>query len=242
VYEKIGFISDIHGNLEALEAVLKVLDEMKVRTIYCLGDIVGYGPDPSACLSLVRESCEVIIAGNHDWAVCGKTPIETFNPIARQAVIWTRKSLKDEELEFLSSLPLLFSIEKGILVHASPFQPEKWWYITTLWDASVAFSQFDLPLCFVGHTHVPLIFTLSGKKIIEKDYPLMVSENERYIINIGSVGQPRDHDPRGAFVVWEKGKGKIEIFRVGYNVKETQRKIIQKGLPVWLAERLALGW
>lgn len=240
---KLAIISDIHGNLEALKSVLEMLEWMRVERIHCLGDIVGYGPDPAACIELVRENCDGIIAGNHDWAVCGKTSIFNFNPVAQQAVLWTRERLGDEELEFLISLPLsLTEGESTLLVHASPLNPAEWGYIESVWEASVAFSYFDMPLCFIGHTHVPAVFTWSHEETKEESYPVKIREGKRYIFNVGSVGQPRNGDPRGTFAIWDIERREIELIRVSYRVKETQKKILEKGLPPWLAHRLALGW
>jgi len=242
---KIGFISDIHGNLEALETVLADAEAQGVEHFVCLGDIVGYGPDPNACVDRVRELCEVTILGNHDQAALGELSTEYFNEYARQATAWTAKTLTDTTKEFLRSLP--FSVEyQGLrLVHASPLQPENWTYVLTMEEAERQFGGFTERLCFIGHSHLPLVLEKNGEDCqamrYPADEPLDLLSGRRYIVNVGSVGQPRDRDPRSAYVWYDDVMDQLRLRRLDYAIEAVQTKIVDAGLPSFLATRLAHG-
>ncbi len=236
-----AFISDIHGNWEALEKTLEELDTLGIKEIYCLGDIVGYGPDPDLCLEAVRKRCTGVIAGNHDWAVVEKTPTEDFNAIARAAVYWTRRKLNDHQKEYLASLPLTLRTEKEtLLVHASPLRPHEWPYIMDEYSALIALEGCPDWVVMVGHSHVPEAYRLKDGRIERFPFPFTLEKKARYLVNVGSVGQPRDGDPRACCVIVEENRMRLE--RITYPVEITSRKIRKKGLPLFLAHRIKEGW
>ena len=241
-----GILSDIHGNLEALDAVLEALADERIDRYLCLGDIVGYGASPNACLDRVTGLTTVVIAGNHDHAAIGKLDIATFNHFAAEAALWTRRQLTPDERRYLAELPYTRQIDDLYAVHASPANPEDWTYLTSLWLADEAFDGMpgDIALCVLGHTHTPVIFERRTAQDRSRQIPaatLGLESECRYIVNVGSVGQPRDGDPRAAYCVYDTGERRIEIKRVSYDVETAQRKIRAAGLPDILAERLAYG-
>ena len=235
-------ISDVHSNLEALEATLEDIRRRGIQRILFLGDAVGYGPDPDRCVELLRGHCRVLLAGNHDQAVTGETPLEYFNEHARAAALWTRSVISGQNLEFLRTLKLTEVLrgEGLFLVHSTPREPGAWHYIFTLNDAERNFHYFSERVCLLGHSHVPFIVEKkpSGELILFRERAAF-SETGRYIVNVGSVGQPRDGDPRAAYAVLTP-EG-VEIVRVEYEFTETQRKMKQAGLPDFLIERLQRG-
>jgi len=235
-------ISDVHSNLEALKAVIRDIKRRGIEKVLFLGDAVGYGPNPNECVELLKEECLVLLAGNHDRAVTGDTPLEYFNENARAAVKWTQEHITGEHLEVLRRLDIMKLIEaEGLcLVHSTPRRPEAWHYIVTLKDAEVNFLYFEQKICLLGHSHSPFIVekTPSGELILHRSR-VSFSEASRYIINAGSVGQPRDRDPRAAYAVLTSDG--VEIVRIDYDIKETQRKMTEAGLPVFLIERLQKG-
>ncbi len=238
-----GIISDIHGNLEALEAVFKELEKHNLDKILCLGDVIGYGPDPEECVALVRRRAEVTLAGNHDYAPLGLVDTSYFNIYAKTAVEWTANRLSDETRTFLEKCPLRAEYENFTIVHATPARPEAWNYILSIDDAVENFPHFKGQVCFIGHSHVPLIIEeqTDGHILVHRKKRLLFQPGSRYIINVGSVGQPRDLNPKAAFAVYDSERGEYELLRVEYEVGLTQRKILERGLPAFLAERLALG-
>ncbi|MFQ5648608.1 MAG: metallophosphoesterase family protein [bacterium] len=240
---KYAIISDIHGNLEALESVLDEIERQSVDSVLCLGDVVGYGPNPNECVELVRQRAQVILAGNHDYAPIGKLDISYFNPWARTAIEWTRGKLLDSSVEFLLSLPLKLEVDGFTIVHSTPNQPEEWNYIITIGDAVKNFPEFQSQVCFIGHSHVPMVISLDEKDScrVVKENPLRLEDGLRYIINVGSVGQPRDLNPRSSFGIFNCVENVFELFRVEYDIAETQRKIRASSLPDFLAERLEIG-
>ncbi len=242
---KYVIISDIHGNIEALNTVIPIIEGEKPDRIICLGDIVGYGASPSDCLKKIREIADIVVAGNHDFAVCGNTSIEYFNPIAKDAVLWTRKNISQEEIDYLRNLPLTHSENNILFVHSVPSEPQSWEYISTLGDAIEEFSFFTEKICFIGHSHQPAIFYEDRMKRhgIYINERLELREDYRYIINVGSIGQPRDGDPRAAFGILEidKGNSIFQLKRVPYDIGKAQEKILKNGLPEFLAMRLAMG-
>jgi predicted phosphodiesterase len=239
-----GIISDIHGNLEALVAVLEYLEsyKKKIDKIICLGDIVGYGADPGECIRITREISNVILAGNHDFAVCEQTSVEDFNHYAKEAVLWSRNTLNKEEIDFLKKLPLMHREENADFVHSSLHRPLSWRYLFGTSDTYIDFQIMEKKILFVGHTHVPVIFENDGTEIrILNSSELSLNPNKKYIINSGSVGQPRDRDPRASFLIFDLEKNLLERIRVDYDIKEAQRKILDAGLPEVLATRLSYG-
>ncbi|MCD6531320.1 metallophosphoesterase family protein [bacterium] len=244
---RIGFLSDIHANLEACEVALPVLRQEDVDRIYCLGDLVGYGADPGRCVDLVLGECNGAVAGNHDWASVGKTDILYFNLFGRKAILWTAKVLAPHHKSQLSSLPLFISDSEWCAVHSTPEEPSQWNYIFTPAQALRQFQHFAERICFVGHSHSPAIFDDTGgmKSIVvprdESSVVVRLRPDRRYIVNVGSVGQPRDGDPRGAVAVFDTGQNTVKFIRFEYPIAEAQRKIIEAGLPEFLADRLERG-
>lgn len=237
-------ISDIHGNIEALKSVLTIADEHPDAHIVSLGDIVGYGADPGACLSIVQGIARISLAGNHDHAAVGLTDIRYFNTYAREAVLWTSGQLTENERGYLRGLPLFKRAEGAyFLVHSSPDSPEEWRYIITLSDAQESFPAFEEPLCFVGHSHSPMVFGIAPNGRCHREYRETISlkEGYRYIVNVGSVGQPRDGDWRACIVVYDDQAKTIEYKRLEYDLPSAQKKIIDAGLPSFLARRLQQG-
>lgn len=237
-----AILSDIHGNLEALRAVL---DDCRARAdgLLCLGDTVGYGADPLACVELVAEHAQVIVGGNHEYGVAGRLDLGWFNRYARAAAEWTRERLDDDHRAYLAALPLVGDLGDATLVHASPAQPDEWEYLVTAEDGFAAFAHFATRWCFVGHSHTPGAWSLgsAGPEHHPGAVELRAERGRRYIVNVGSVGQPRDRDPRAAYAVWDVDAGAVEIRRVAYDVPAARRKIAEAGLPRFLADRLAAG-
>ena len=236
--------SDVHGNLEALQAALKFIEMYPNANIYSLGDIIGYGANPKECISEIRRITHVSLAGNHDHAAIGLTDIEYFNPYAKNALLWTMNCLEKEDRDYLFGLSLSKEFSKKILlVHSSPLYPEQWDYILNVYDAQKNFSGFDEPICFVGHSHSPMVIELSHKGTISLDKREMIhiKPKNRYIINVGSVGQPRDGDWRACLVIYDEDAQTIEFKRLEYDLSTAQEKILQAGLPIFLSERLQYG-
>lgn len=237
-------ISDIHANVTAFETVLADAKGLWDK-IWCLGDVIGYGPDPNECVELLRQFDHLSLSGNHDWAVLGKLDINTFNNDAREAITWTRQTLTAENREYLESLPALTLQEPFTLAHASPRHPV-WEYILDPATAGANFAHYETPYCLVGHTHSPVIFAE-----LENDYPLALLPEynrqialgvERLIINPGSVGQPRDSDPRAAYALLDTESLIWQFRRVEYPIGEVQARMRQHNLPNRLVVRLEYGW
>lgn len=239
-----ALISDIHANLEALEAVLAALKDEGAEQILCLGDVIGYGPNPNECVKLIQQHAAVCLIGNHDEASLGRVDLDLFNYMARQAIEWTTDQLTEESKEFLKSLQYTRSYGDFMIVHASPDEPTRWNYILNLEDAAQGFAAFTEQICFIGHSHTPWVIPLppDGRMRVSHEYPLTVKEKFRYLINIGSVGQPRDRNPDAAFGILDTASLQYTLKRVSYDVAKTQRKIRATGaLPAFLADRLATG-
>jgi diadenosine tetraphosphatase ApaH/serine/threonine PP2A family protein phosphatase len=238
-------IADIHSNLEAFQAVLKDLEERGgIDDIWCLGDIVGYGPDPHECIQLLRQYRGACVAGNHDWAAIGKLDTAAFNPEAAAACQWTAEALTEEDVVYLASLPLTLSQGDFTLVHGSPREPI-WEYLLSTQEARANFGCFHSRFCLIGHSHSPLLFELDSKKscrLHQLPEQLPLNTESRLIINCGSVGQPRDGDPRASYAIIDTELKALQHCRIKYNYKLTQEKILDADLPMRLASRLAVGW
>jgi predicted phosphodiesterase len=237
---KYAVISDIHANLEALSACLKKIEELKPDKIICLGDLVDYCAQPNECIDLVKNNCDVTLLGNHDEAQFNYPLSDGFTSNARVSSIHTRLVIKPEHIEYLKTLPYVYREENILFVHGSPYMPEEYNYVLTELAAQIAFESFDEQFCFIGHSHRPVIFEKSGKKI----KPLNekgIKKNYRYIINAGSVGQPRDGDPRLSFGAFDSVEHTYSNIRLPYPAEEASKKIIFEGLPVFLAERILKG-
>ena len=240
---KIAILSDIHSNMPALEAVDRSLNDHGVDKVYFAGDVVGYGPDPNECTDWVRDRAEIAVAGNHDFAAIGLVDPETFNHNAREAIVWNSDRLEDWASEYLHTLPMV-EVAGGItVVHASPRSPELWEYIFTLWDAEVNFSHFNGAFCFVGHSHQPAIVArdTEGAVTVIPGESFTAEEGHRYLINVGSVGQPRDGNPAACFGILDTERFEFALVRAEYDVDTIRDRMYREGLPHPLADRLLEG-
>ncbi len=240
---KAAIISDIHSNLEALQAVIKDIKKRRIKNIFCLGDLVGYGANPNECIELCFKEADAIIAGNHDWATIDKTDVSNFNKIAAAAVKWTKEHISSENLKRLQELPLTQKIGDLFLVHSTPDHPEEWRYLFTLEEFQMAFKHFDAQICCIGHSHIPgaAFQDTNGYTDLVRENPFPIIKKRKFIINAGSVGQPRDLDPRASYVIYDGNKNSIDFIRIEYNIPLASQKIIDAGLPEQLAERLLVG-
>lgn len=237
-----GIYSDIHGNLEALQTILKELEREKVDQYICLGDVVGYGANPSECIQMVRDYDSMLVAGNHDYAVAGKLDISFFNQYAKEAVIWTRNQLTEKERLFLANLDLSQQIEDTLtIVHGTLNYPEMFDYIVTSFDAHLSLEILNTPVCFLGHSHVPVAFFSGPTVTFTMDEEIDVDPTRKTLVNVGSVGQPRDENPFASCAIYDTEAQKVYIHRVEYDIELTISKILDAGLPEILGERLRYG-
>jgi predicted phosphodiesterase len=242
-----AIISDIHANLTAFQAVLQDIEARGgFQRIWCLGDIVGYGPDPKECIELLRQYDHICVAGNHDWGAIGKIDVDDFNSEAAAACRWTGQQLDQQGVDYLANLPLVTSEGDFTLAHGSPREPI-WEYLVSTHVARFSFNYFQTKFCLVGHSHVPMMFELlapAGDCLVHefpKDTPLTLDGN-RLIINPGGVGQPRDSDPRASYAIYDSDHNVIWHHRVSYDISSTQQRMREYGLPYGLAARLSHGW
>ena len=231
--------SDTHSNWEALSAFLSFAKKQKVDQYWMLGDIVGYGAEPQKVAEKIFEFSDIVIRGNHDQAISDDNLLRWFNEEAKEAILWTRKQLKPKIKEKITRLPYI-RIEKNVtLTHATPLDPEQFTYIDSVKEATKAFPFFKTPICFIGHTHVPKIFSEklnAAGYLNEGSYQL--NRSDRYIISCGSVGQPRDQDSRLSFGIFDDEQYSLQLVRIPYPKEEAAKKIIKAGLPKSFATRL----
>lgn len=244
-----AIIADIHSNLAALTAVL---DDIEHRggadEIWCLGDIIGYGPDPRECIAILQQTTNICVAGNHDWAVIGsknEVDISEFNPDAAYADQWTAQQLNDEDTEYLSNLPLVIKRDDFTLVHGSPREPVRE-YLLSAGAARENLAYFETRFCLVGHSHQPVVFSCDetencSTRYFLPDNPVPTTSKGRLIINPGSVGQPRDSNPDAAYAIYDSEQQLVRLYRIPYDIRSTQEKMQAHGLPVRLAARLSYG-
>jgi predicted phosphodiesterase len=242
---RVAVVADIHANLTAFRSVRAAWGE--VDQVWCVGDVVGYGPDPNECVEELRALDHVCVPGNHDWAALGRIDIADFNPAARAAAEWTAGQLTPEVRSYLAGLDQPLKLESFTIVHGSPRQPI-WEYLLDAASARANFDDFDTPYCLIGHSHVPLMFAMGpdgrvgGQQLApEGPFPL---KGARRILNPGSVGQPRDGDPRASFATIEiapDGEATFELHRVEYDIADVQGRMRNAGLPEPLAVRLSYG-
>jgi predicted phosphodiesterase len=239
-----AILADIHANLAAFEAVLADIEAKGgVDEVWCLGDIVGYGPDPVECIRLLKKHCSVCVAGNHDLGAIGKLDLSYFNPAAAAACHWTVGRLGPLETRYLADLPLTLQRGDFFLAHGSPVEPVME-YVASTGIAARNFSFFETPYCLVGHTHAPLAFKQLGAHCsaiaLSPNIGLVLGAH-RMIINPGGVGQPRDGDPRASYAIYDSEGGILRLHRVPYDINATQDKMVQAGLPMTLVSRLGEG-
>jgi len=238
---KYAILGDIHSNLEALQAVLVDAKAQQVTDYVCVGDIVGYNANPRECLQIVRDLSAISVKGNHDEYIASDVPLSGFNPIAARAVEWQRRQLMPAERQFLGELRLTAQVSGFSVVHATLDTPAGWTYVTDKYAAEASFSYQHTAVCFFGHTHIPLAFVRAGRVKGGLFQSLKAKMGSKYFINVGSVGQPRDGDPRAAYVVYDLAENDIELRRVEYRIDITQEKVRRAGLPERLAARLEIG-
>jgi len=242
---RIAILSDIHGNLEAFESVLIEVSKRKVDKIICLGDLIDYGPNPNEVVEISKREFDIIVMGNHDYAVIDENIIKEFSVIARSSMLWTLSVLNEENKIFISSLKLEEFLKDIYIVHACPKFPLDWTYILTINDAKVYFNYVNNWITLIGHTHIPAIFKKDFSKIehiIPEPFEVYeLNEKCQYFLNPGSVGQPRDRDYRASFGILDLNKLTFEIIKVDYDIQKTKRKILESDLPQILAYRLETG-
>ncbi len=230
----IAVLSDIHANLAALTKALGLAEEYKADSIICLGDVVGYGPDPNACIKLVQSECEACVLGNHDETVAFGVGLEVLPKDAQSVVQWHQKTIEAAHLEWLRALPLRHDAHNATFVHSSPDEPSKWKRLESFNAVQTQFSFFQGPICFVGHSHKPAVVsqTLGVHR---------VRPGHRFLVDVGSVGQPRDRDSRLAFALFDTEEFTCEIIRGRYDIERTAARIAEEGLPEKLGKRLTDG-
>ncbi len=241
-----AILADIHSNLAAFRAVLEDLQGRgAVDRIWCLGDTVGYGPNPRECIALLREHDHLCVAGNHDWAAVGNIDTSYFNPDAAAASQWTTEHLTGDDIDYLRGLPLTLCEGDFTLVHGSPREPI-WEYVISTRSAEDNFGHFQTRYCLIGHSHAPLVFELGRDGMCQsRQFPGVLpldGDRKRLIINSGSVGQPRDGDPRASYAILDTEVAAIQHYRIVYDIVATQQTMRQAHLPARLINRLSLGW
>jgi predicted phosphodiesterase len=240
---RVAAISDIHGNLYALEAVLDALEKDKPDEIWSLGDVVGYGPRPNPCCALVAERARIGLAGNHDLGVVGEIDLDEFSFDAAFSARWTQDVLTDESRTYLEGLPSHAKLDRAEIFHGSPRDPV-WDYVLTVDGAIDALNRTEAAVVLVGHSHAALAIGLDGSELeggLAPDGTEVDLTHGRWLLNPGSVGQPRDGDPRAAYLLLDFESGRATFRRVPYPVERTQAEIRERKLPEALAERLAHG-
>jgi predicted phosphodiesterase len=238
---KYAIIADIHGNLDAFQVVLDDIRAQKATHVVCLGDVVGYNARPKECLKIVRDMNIPCVKGNHDEYCSTDNTLEGFNPHAADAVHWTRNQLNEEEKKWLRDLKYSRMAANFTMVHATLDGPERWGYVFDKLAAAASFPYQTTQLCFFGHTHVPVAFMRDNMVRGGTYSKFKVDPAKKYFINVGAVGQPRDNNPKAAYVIYDMDAGTIELRRLEYDIAAAQQKIREAGLPERLAERLAFG-
>jgi predicted phosphodiesterase len=240
---KIAIYSDVHSNLEALEAVFKDMKREEPDKKFFLGDAVGYGPNPNECVEFIRENSDVVLAGNHDWAAVGMTDHSYFNPYAKDSILWTMDVLTEANKAYLKTL-LPYGISDNVqLAHSSPLSPEEWSYVHSLQDAMDNYPALKKDVCFIGHSHLPVIMEYADAANILPIHDIYktLEKHRKYVINVGSVGQPRDSNREACYLVYDDKIRNIEYRRVEYDVARVQKKMTKLKLPEHLIRRLAEG-
>lgn len=238
---KYAIFGDIHANLEAFEAVLEHAEQQGCTEHVCTGDIVGYAANPGECLAKVRELGCPVVKGNHDEEAILTTSLDGLNPLAKQAMEWTRDHLNPEEQDFLRNLKLVRQVRDFTIVHATLDTPGSWTYVTNKFDAMASFSYQFTQLCFYGHTHTPRIYIKGDSVEPIEETTVNLEMRRKYFINVGSAGQPRDGDWRASYAIYDVEEQTVSIQRIDYDIQKAQDKIIAAGLPEMLAHRLSLG-
>jgi len=238
---RFAIFGDIHANLHALQAVLADAKGQDATHYVCMGDVVGYNAFPRECLDIVRELDCPTVKGNHDEQASMDITQEGLNPLAEEALDWTREQLAPADQQWLRELRMQRQVRDFTIVHSTLDTPHKWGYVTTQLDAAASFSYQHTGICFIGHTHVPRAYVREGSVRTLSFGTLQIQRNQKYLVNVGSVGQPRDGDPRAAYALFDTDTLQWTQFRVPYDVRETQQRMRAAGLPPKLALRLEYG-
>src|SRR5262245_33776089 len=238
---KFAIIADIHANLEAFQVVLNDTKEQKCTHYACVGDVVGYGASPKECLKIVRDMGMPCVKGNHDEYCSIDEQLDGFKAQASKAVNWTRRQLSDDDRQWLRDLKYMRMVTSFTLVHATLDGPQRWGYVFDKLAAAASFTYQNTAVCFFGHTHVPVAFMRDSVVRGGTYSKFKVEQGKKYFVNVGAVGQPRDNNPKAAYVVYDVHEGTIELRRLEYDIGSAQKKILAAGLPERLAERLAYG-
>ncbi|HKS35841.1 MAG TPA: metallophosphoesterase family protein [Verrucomicrobiae bacterium] len=238
---KYAIIADIHANLEAFRVVLEDAKKQNCTHYACLGDVVGYNANPKECLDLVRDTGMPCVKGNHDEYCSAESNLEGFNPHAAEAIQWTRAQLTEEDRQWLKELKYIRLVASFSIVHATLDGPQRWGYVFDRLAAAASFTYQNTAVCFFGHTHVPVAFIRDSVVRGGTYSKFKIEPGRKYFVNVGSVGQPRDGNPKAAYVVYDMDEGSVELRRLEYDIPTAQAKIMAAGLPPRLAERLALG-
>lgn len=240
-----AIISDVHGNLPAFTSFLEISEKLDTERILCLGDIVGYNPWPNECIDIMRERGIQCVMGNHDRVACGEEYPESFNQAAREAILWTRDVLRESNRKYLAALPETIVVDKKyLLVHGSPRDPNEYIFTHSSVLDNIEFmkSEFEKSLCFFGHTHVVFaVYEDRGKIEMLQGESFPIEKEKGYLINPGSIGQPRDGDPRAAFLIYDEVKQEIKFHRFAYNINSVYEAVIDAGIDSYLGKRLFLG-
>ena len=238
---RFAILGDIHANIHALAAVLEDAEDHSCNQYVCMGDIVGYNAYPSECVDVIRDLDCPVVKGNHDEQVSMDVTQGGLNPLAQAAILWTQEQLSLEQIEWLMDLRMQRQVRDFSIVHATLDTPQKWGYITTQLDAAASFSYQITNLCFIGHTHVPKAYIKEDVVRTEILDVLPIEKKKKYLINVGSVGQPRDGDWRASYCIYDSDSSEVTLRRVDYDIQSAQNAILAAGLPPKLATRLASG-
>jgi len=238
-----AILGDIHSNLEALTAVMRSLAAERIDQYFSVGDLVGYAANPKECIRIFRGTGGISVAGNHDWASVNLYGLENFNQETQEALNWTNRNLREEEKDFLLGLKLVFKNEDFTLAHGSLNNPRDFNYLSDGYAAEETFRLMEAGICFVGHTHVAGVFIKDKEEFVyySRDTSVNLKDENKYIVNVGSVGQPRDGDPHAAYCIYDTAKKEVQIKRLNYDVEAAKNKILAAGLPKFLAERILRG-
>ena len=238
---KCAILGDIHGNLEALEAVIKDTAEQDVNAYICVGDIVGYNANPAECLKMLRDMDFTCVKGNHDHYCSHDESLDDFHPLAANVIDWTRHQLDEDEIAYLKGLKYSRIISGFTIVHSTLDMPDKWGYVFDALEADANFNYQSTSLCFHGHTHIPVVYEKKGRVTKKAFDKVKLQLGSKYFINVGSVGQPRDGVPDAAYVIYDMKEKTVELRRAPYDIEAVQAKILAAGLPERLAARLKVG-
>jgi len=239
---KVALISDIHSNLEALEAVLEDIRKLEIDEIVCLGDIVGYAADPGPCLDRIMALKCPVLQGNHDEEAARNTPLDCYSKMAQAGMAYSRSQLTRTQKKWLATRPLKLKLHGASMVHSSLFEPEEWHYVMDGLGAELHFMNQKMQVCFHGHTHVPCVWEKTDEVVLRLlPKSATIEKGPYYLINVGSVGQPRDKNNRACYAIWNPTDQNVLFRRINYDFEETQKKIRRAGLPKKLATRLAEG-